>query len=158
MKVVFELLNLNERETMRNITIITILIILFIAGSCGPKEKPPVEGTWKLVYGKWIGHNETFPDQVEGGSIKFWSKDHFAFAGQLVLDTLVINSLGGGTYKLVGDRYEEQVLYSSVETSIGVMHRIFLEIRNDTLTQKWPADGNWELPEEYNFEKYVRVK
>ena len=140
------------------------VIIMLIIGSCAQEEKPPVtveksplEGAWKLVYGYARSYDLSFPDQVEGGQIKFWSKDHFAFAGLYDLDTLVMNSLGGGTYTLDGDRCEEHIKYHCSEASIGRTYRILIEIRNDTLIQKWPADENWMLPEQYSIEKYIRL-
>ncbi len=138
---------------------------MLIIGSCAQEEKPPVteeksplEGAWKLVYGYWHGQDLIFPDQVEVSQIKFWSKDHFAFAGLADLDTLVINNLGGGTYMLDGDRYEEQINYNCSEALIGNTYRRLLEIRNDTLITKWPADENWMLPEQYSIEKYIRLE
>ena len=78
-------------------------MILFIIGSSAQEKKSRVGGAWKLVDAQWSDFYETFPDKVHGGSIKFWSKEHFAYAGQLTLNTLVLNSLGGGTYTLDGD-------------------------------------------------------
>jgi hypothetical protein len=31
--------------------------------------------------------------------------------------------------------------------------RMILEVQNDTLIQKWPADENWKLAEKYSIEK-----
>jgi hypothetical protein len=35
---------------------------------------------------------------------------------------------------------------------------MLMELKNDTLIQKWPVDENWNLQENYKIEKYVRIK
>ena len=36
---------------------------------------------------------------------------------------------------------------------IGVFRRLLIEVRNDTLIQKWPADDNWKLAENYSISR-----
>jgi len=52
----------------------------------------------------------------------------------------------------------ENVIYHANKEYVGTKVRLLLEIRNDTLTQSYPADENWKLSEKYSIEKYVRVK
>jgi hypothetical protein len=40
----------------------------------------------------------------------------------------------------------------------GSTIKMFIEVRNDTLIQRWPANENWQLAEKFNIEKYVRIK
>ena len=101
---------------------------------------------------------QTFPDQVQGSQIKIWTTQHFAFAGQFKLDTVLQDNYGWGTYTLDGNKYSENVVLHASKSTIGQTVRILLEISNDTLTQKYSADENWKLPEKYSTEKYVRVK
>ncbi|HBE43578.1 MAG TPA: hypothetical protein DDW27_20750 [Bacteroidales bacterium] len=120
-------------------------------------KKSSIEGSWKAVYGKWIAYEETFPAQIRGDQIKMFSENYYMFVGQFVLDTLIVNNYGYGTYTLDGNKFEEIVKLHANESRIGGKIRILIEVKNDTLTQCWPADENWNLPEEYSVEKYVRV-
>jgi len=145
-------------------TAILIMIVIFI-GSCVEeevKEKSPLEGAWELVYGSWSAYDETFPAQIRGGGTKLWSKEHFAFINRFIIDEDTTDTFydlyGWGTYELNGDKYKEQIKLHSADGYHGTTARMLLEIRNDTLIQKWPADENWMLPEEYNYEKWIRLE
>ena len=142
---------------MKKIILLSLIISLII-GSCAQEKKSPIEGAWKLVYGKWASSDQTFPAQVQGSSIKFWSKENFAFDGQFKMDTMVMDNYGWGTYTLDGNKYIEQVILHADKPSIGKAVRLILEIRNDTLIQSYPADENWKLPEKYSTEKFIRLK
>ena len=134
------------------------LIFALIAESCTQEKKSSIEGSWKAVYGKWIAYEETFPVEIRGEQIKMFSENHYIFVGKFVLDTLIVNNYGYGTYKLDGNKFEEVVRLHANESRIGKTIRILIEVKNDTLTQYWPADENWNLPQEYSVEKYVRMK
>jgi hypothetical protein len=145
-----------------------IMIVMLIIGSCVQKEvdeKLPLEGAWKLVYGYWpaLGYEVTFPDQVQGYGTKLFTKEHFAFINRFndeaTLDTTdtFVDYYGWGTYELNGDRYKEHIELHSVDEYHDTL-RMLMEIRNDTLIQKWPVDENWMLPEEYNHEKWIRLE
>ena len=138
--------------------ILFCLVIIFIAGSCTQEKKSPIEGSWKAVYGKWIAYQETFPIQIRGEQIKMFSENHYIFVGQFVLDTLIVNNYGYGTYTLNGNKFEEVVRLHANESRFGKTIRIVIELKNDTLAQYWPADENWNIPQEYSVEKYVRMK
>lgn len=143
-----------------------IMIVMLTIGSCAEEEvdeKLALEGAWELVYGSWIAYDETFPDQVQGVGTKLWTKEHFAFISRYILDDedttdTFDDYYGWGTYELNGDRYKEHIELHSVDGYHGTTTRMLLEIRNDTLIQKWPADENWTLPEEYSHEKWIRME
>jgi len=142
-------------------TVFLGLIIALIIGSCAQEKKSPIEGAWKLIYGQWHlsdTQNYQFPGNINISQIKMWSKEYFTFVGQYKLDTLVTDNYGGGTYKFEGDRFDEEVIYHASKASVGQKIKILLEIRNDTLIQRWPADDNWKLLEKYSTEKYIRLK
>jgi hypothetical protein len=65
---------------------------------------------------------------------------------------------GGGKYKLEGNRFEEEAMFHADTSYIGKKLRLILEIHNDTLIQKWPADENWNIVKIYSIEKYIRLK
>jgi len=139
-------------------TIFLGLIILLIIGSCTQEKKSPIEGAWKMIYAKSRTMEETYPAQVQGEQIKMWSKEHFTFVGHFEWDTLSQDSYGWGTYTLNGNEYEENIKLHVTKSSIGQTVRMLIEIQNDTLIQRWPADENWVLAEEFSTEKYIRLK
>jgi hypothetical protein len=142
-------------------TVFLFLIVAMTIGSCAQENKSPIEGAWKLIYFQWYfsdTQNYQFPGDINWSQIKIWSKEYFTFVGQYKLDTIITDNYGGGKYKLEGDRYEEDVTYHASKEYVGNKVKILLEIRNDTLIQKWPVDDNWKLQEKYNTEKYIRLK
>ncbi len=142
---------------MKKLILLISLIPFLIAGCAATDEKSPLEGAWRLVYAEWQGLDLSFPEQVTGSSIKFWSKDHFAYASQLQLDDVAIHYLGAGTYTLEGNRYIEHIEYHRSEDILGSKIYILLEIDGDTITQRFPANENWELTEYHQVQKYVRI-
>jgi len=139
-------------------TIFLGLIISLIISCTTQERKSSIEGAWQLVYGKWTGLKGTFPGQIPGSDIKMWSKEHFTFVGQFKLDTALLDNYGGGTYTLDGNRYQENVIYHANKPSVGSKPKMLLEIRNDSLIQKYPTNENWELVGEYSIEIYKRLK
>jgi hypothetical protein len=142
---------------MKKIIFLSLIFLLIIV-SCSQEKKSPIEGAWQMIYGNWQSVDTTFPAQIKGSQIKILSKEYFAFVGHFELDTIISENYGGGTYKLEGDRFEEGVIYHASKASIGKKVKLLVEIRNDTLIQRWPADENWKLAEKYSTEKYVRLK
>jgi hypothetical protein len=94
-----------------------------------------------MVYAKSVT-DEIFPSQYQGNQIKMFTKGHFAFFGHFTQDTLTFNSYGGGPYKLGGNRCEAIRQYYLNKSRAGTTGRWLIEIRNDTLIQKYFADEN----------------
>jgi hypothetical protein len=147
---------------MKKVIFLSLVIVLIIGG-CAQEKKSPIEGIWKLTYGKWYNWNPgdtltyQFPGNMAIYHVKIFSKGNFTFVGHYSLDTLTHDNYGGGTYTLEGDRYEENVLYAG-KSIVNRKIRMIQEIKNDTIIQKWPADENWKLAEKYSIEKYIRLK
>jgi hypothetical protein len=141
-------------------TIFLSLIVLFIIGCSTQEKKLPIEGGWKLVYASYPSSDLTFPTNLTGAGVKTWTSGTFVFAGKYQMDTVTYNNYGWGTFKLSeGNRYEEYITYHHLsESSIGTTIKMLIEVRNDTLIQKWPVNDNWQLPEKYSLEKYARLK
>jgi len=140
-------------------------MILGIIISCNQQKKSPIEGAWQLVYAKPSSMEESFPGQITGSDVKFWIDGCFTFAGTFHLDTLVIDNYGWGTYKLSeGTHYEESIIKYHYSPNLegqnleGQTVKMLIEVRNDTLIQRWPADENWNLSQKYSTEKYIRLK
>jgi hypothetical protein len=136
------------------------LVVLFMTGCCSTEKKSPIEGGWKLVYAKFPSSEITYPGNMTGSGVKTWTTGTFTFAGKYIMDTVTYDNYGWGTYKLSeGNRYEETILYHHLdEQSTGTTIRMFLEVRNDTLIQRWPVKDDWQLNEKYGTEKYVRLR
>lgn len=135
------------------------LIIAMIIGSCSQEKKSPIEGAWQLVYAKVISMEETFPAQISGDQIKTFTKGHLTWVGQFKLptDTMLQYDYGWGTYNLDGNKFIESVKLHADKSSVGKTKKMIMEIRNDTLIQRWPTDENYNLLEKYNTYKYIRL-
>lgn len=137
--------------------ILLSLVLALMTGSCTREKKSPIEGAWKLVYSK-NAYGITFPIDIQGGQIKTWSNGYYTFVGQYIQDSVPRDKFGAGTYKIDGNRCETTRLYHNIKSNVGKTSRMLIEIRNDTLFQKDPADENWELPQNFGTEIYVRLK
>jgi len=142
---------------MKKICLLSIVLTFLVSG-CVQEEKSPIEGAWQMIYFNVPDIPYTFPDQVQGSQLKIWTTDYFAFAGQFKIDTTITDNFGWGTYTLDGNKYSENVVLHASESTTGQTVRILVEVSNDTLTQKYPADENWILPEVYSIEKYKKLK
>ena len=148
---------------MKKIVFLSLIISLIIV-SCKQQQesKSPVEGTWKLVglYSPQFT-STSYDDMIKNGQIKTWSKEYFTWVGHSELDTVVWNGYGAGTYTLNGNQYEENVIYLYDTTFMNKKFKGLLEIRNDTLFQKYnsnPIGDSYELGDGYTTEVYVRLK
>jgi hypothetical protein len=137
------------------------LVIFLLTGSCTQEKKSSLEGAWKIVeFGKWHITDTSTMAMINNGLIKCWSKEHFVFVGYFRPDTSIHEYYGGGSYKLKGNQYEEYIIYNDFQPLISTRFKALLEIRNDTLIQKYNSDkaDSWQLRKGYTTEKYVRMK
>lgn len=137
--------------------------IVLIAGSWTQKKADnptPMEGTWKLVkITLWDGDKQhSWPGDFEMNQLKTWSKEYFTFVGHYDFGGESHDAYGSGSYKLNGNHYEEHLINFDHEQQTQSHVRLLLEIKGDTITQKWPVDDNWKLVEKHSMEQYVRVK
>lgn len=119
-----------------------------------------IEGAWRLVDVENMFSDTTFSRQDAGSGVKFWTEGCFTFAGYFRMDTVIYDNYGWGTYTLSdGNHYEEHVVENHLGPDVkGMTLHMLIEIRNDTLIQRWPVDDNWNLQQQYFTEKYVRFK
>jgi hypothetical protein len=142
-------------------TIYLCLIIALIIGSCTQQKRSPVEGAWKLVFSQSVKGDSIllkYPGNVTMNDIKMWSKGYVLYVGRYKIDTTSMDGYGGGPYKLEGNKYEENIQFFSVQSSVGQTVKMLLEIKNDTLIQTWPLLENGQI-DKSNFrqEKYIRL-
>jgi len=143
-------------------TVIIGLMIALIMGGCVKEKVSPMEGAWKLAYEYEVsGDNTTllFPGVSQGSEIKMWSGDSWALVGVFIEDSTFTDNFGGGKFTIDGTDYQEIVGYHSAKEYLGQTVKLFLEIKNDTLTQIWPVDDQGEpVKSHYYMEKWVRFE
>ncbi|OPC23483.1 hypothetical protein BAX95_06290 [Elizabethkingia meningoseptica] len=142
--------------------------LLLCTFSCQQKE-PTVkndilEGTYRLVNTETIKGKDTTRTTIDTAKtemIKMFNSTHFAFLNHdksKGKDSLASYSSGGGTYKLKGDLYTENLEYCTYREWEGREFHFTLEKRADTLIQT----GEEDIPElgikQKIKEVYVRVK
>jgi len=141
-------------------TALLVLIISLILGACSREKTSPMEGAWKLAYEYEVsGDNTTllFPGTSKGSEIKMWSGDRWALVGVFIEDSTMTDNFGGGKFILEGTNYQEIVEYHSATEYLGTTVKLYLEIKNDTLTQIWPVDELGEPDKSHHYmEKWVR--
>lgn len=144
---------------MKTILFLFLFIPFFFVNSNNP-EILPCEGAWKNVYIKSVHANKVvyqLPGNTTGGGIKIWTKNQFVFVGKYDIDSTIINSYGGGTYKLEGNRYEENLLYHTNKKLVGQKIRMLMEFKNDTMIQIYPVGADGKIDKSnYTLEKLVR--
>jgi hypothetical protein len=131
----------------------------FVLVSCSEEKDSITKGEWQLVYGYWGSPDFVFPENVTGSDIKIWTDKYYMHTGKAKQDTILIEAFGCGYYKFIeGNKYQETVMLQSSQDLEGKTINMLMELKNDTLIQKWPVDENWNLQENYKIEKYVRIK
>ena len=126
------------------------------------EKRSPMEGAWKLAYEFEVKGEEStliFPGESRGSEIKMWAGDRWALVGVFIEDSIMTDNFGGGKFSLEGTSYKEIVEYHSAREYLGQTVKLFLEIKNDTLTQIWPVDEAGEpVKSHYYMEKWVRFE
>lgn len=138
------------------------LVLTLLLGSCTRESLSPMEGAWKLAYEyEFKGDRTTllFPGKSRGSEIKMWSGDRWALVGVFVEDSIMTDVFAGGKFTIKGTDYREIVEFHSAPEYLGQTVKLYLEIKNDTLTQFWPVDENGEpIKSHYYMEKWVRFE
>lgn len=136
------------------------LILPLILGSCTTETTSPMEGAWKLAYEIEVKGDNTsilYPGETLGSEIKMWSGDRWALVGVFVEDSTLSDVFAGGKFTIEGTDYREIVEFHSATEYLGQTVKLYLEIKNDTLTQYWPVDENGDpIESHYYMEKWVR--
>ena len=144
---------------MKKILLLCLIIPMLLL-SCTQEKVSPMEGAWKLAYEYEVsGDNTTllFPGTSKGSEIKMWSGDRWALVGVFIEDSTITDNFGGGKFTLEGSDYQEIVEYHSATEYLGTTVKLFLEIKNDTLTQIWPVDEQGVPVKSHHYiEKWLR--
>ena len=143
-------------------SLISFLVIAITISAYSQKKSPNIEGAWKLVQYQSVNGNSVineFPGKSVKDVTKIWSGSHFMFVGRTKIDTTDSDGYGLGTYKLEGNKYEETISILFYKPWEGKTIKMLLDIRNDTLIQTYPVDGNGKMDKEGAWiEKYVKIK
>jgi hypothetical protein len=143
---------------------LTVVVLLLLGTNVAQAQdkKSSIEGAWQLVNSRsMVGDKimSEFPVNYTGSELKIWTKTHWTFVSRFKQDSTFSDDFGGGTYKLDGNKYDENVVYHSVKTYVGKNLKMLLEIKNDTLTQSYFLDKNGQLFKlGYTIEKYIRLE
>ncbi|NVO19530.1 MAG: hypothetical protein HXX13_07510 [Bacteroidetes bacterium] len=144
------------------IRLICFLLILLSFTACNQKKAISIEGAWRQIEHKTFTGDSVvidFPGKSEVDAIKIWSGNRFMFVARVKTDTVVEENYGTGTFKLEGNRYEENINILGYKPWEGKTIKMTLEIRNDTLIQTYPVDDNGVKEKEWAcIEKYLRLK
>jgi len=144
---------------MKKFLLICLIFPMFL-GSCSQEFSSPMEGAWKLAYEYEVKGDQStmiFPGESRGSEIKMWSGKRWALVGVFIDDSIMTDNFGGGKFTIEGTDYQEIVEYHSAEQYLGQTVKLFLEIKNDTLTQIWPVDeAGKPVKSHYYMEKWVR--
>ena len=142
--------------------LLLFLILPAFLLSCSVDKESPMEGAWKLAYEIEVKGDQStilFPGVSQGSEIKMWSGDRWALVGVFIEDSLMTDVFAGGKFTLDGTDYQEIVEYHSATQYLGTTVKLFLEIKNDTLTQFWPVDENGVPDKDHHYmEKWVRFE
>ena len=143
-------------------TLSLVLLLIWSNSIQAQNKKSSIEGVWQLVNSRsMVGDKimSEFPVNYTGSELKIWTKTHWTFVSRYKQDSTFSDEFGGGTYKLDGNKYEENVVYHFYKPYIGKNLKMLLEIKNDTLTQNYPLDKNGNIFKlEYSIEKYIRIE
>ena len=143
-------------------TLSLVLLLIWSNSIQAQNKKSSIEGVWQLVNSRsMVGDKimSEFPVNYTGSELKIWTKTHWTFVSRYKQDSTFSDEFGGGTYKLDGNKYDENVVYHAYKPYVGKNIKMLLEIKNDTLTQIYPLDKNGNIFKlEYSIEKYIRIE
>jgi len=155
---------------MKLFVTLSILIVSIVA--CEQKKETVVvagtasemEGVWQLISGKTIEKADTtYADYTKGEKmIKIITPTHFSFFRHDLNkgkdSASAVFSAGGGTYKLKGDQYTENLEYCNARDWEGHSFSFSIAITGDTLVQTGLEKIEGTDIDRIISEKYVRVK
>jgi hypothetical protein len=146
---------------MKKKLLLCLIVPLFLS-SCIQETVSPMEGAWKLAYEYEVKDGDSkliFPGSARGSEIKMWAGDRWALVGVFVEDSTLSDVFAGGKFTIDGTDYQEIVEYHSAKEYLGQTVKLYLEIKNDSLTQFWPVDEAGEpVKSHYYMEKWVRFE
>ncbi|MDP3642181.1 MAG: hypothetical protein Q8S54_03210 [Bacteroidota bacterium] len=143
------------------LNLIYCLFIALMIGGCSQPKSLKIEGDWKLVQYQTINGDSVineFPGKRDLDVTKIWSGNHWVAVGRDKCDTIVVDWYGLGTYKLNGNKYEENVEILFYKPWEGKTIKMLMEMKSDTLIVNYPVDDKGQMDKDWAWiEKYVRL-
>ena len=124
---------------MRTKLLFSILLLLFTA-TCFAQNKMQLVGTWKLVSGKMIQGDSSYPyDNKTSDAIKIVTPTHFAVMSKTVANDTLEHAVAG-IVKMDDKNYTEEIQYASAATMVGKKAKFTYRVDGD----KWYVKGGIE--------------
>ncbi len=141
--------------------ILCFVLIAFSLKSFSQQKPIILEGAWKVVQTQTINGDKVvtdFPGNTDMDVIKIWSGNRFMNVGRSKSGTTVTDLFASGTFKLDGNKYEENVAYLFYKPWEGTTVKLSMVLRNDTLIQTYPVDDKGQ-PDKNGawIEKYMKL-
>jgi len=144
---------------MKKLLLLLMLSNFFILSS--HSQDFSIVGTWKQVSYQIISNGQPMLHRTNNGNgeqLKSWSKETFLFAGKARENNQSSYSFGNGTYSLHGNHYTENIQVHVSPSYEGMILKIYMELKGDTLTQIFPVRNDWSYDmNNCNIEKFVKV-
>lgn len=152
---------------MKTSIAIFLVCVVLLGFACQNKKtedmnKSAIEGTWSLVYFKWVFPDSTyleFPGNVKEATGKWMLSDGnslWYFKYMPSNSSAYTIEFGDVKYQFDGKIYQETILSSQDNKFIGQTFHYNISIENDTLTLTGPAEGESERLGCTVIEKLVR--
>jgi hypothetical protein len=128
-----------------------------------PEESIPLQGTWQLLSETRIENGDTVftPSSMAQSMIKIINQTHFAFLRHDLKqgkDSLQVFVAGGGTYRLNGNQYRENLEYCNFREWENHSFDFSVSLERDTLTQTGRENVEGAGVDRIIIEKYARVQ
>ena len=137
---------------MKTSVLLSLLLLFCTAGSFA-QNKMQLVGTWKLISGKMIQGDSTFPyDNKTSDAMKIVTLTHFAVFSQNISDSSFEHA-GAGTVEMDGKNYTEHLMYTDTKAMIGKAAKFTYRLEGN----KWYIKGGIENMMMFD-EEWQRVK
>lgn len=118
-------------------SILLSMLLLFCIAASFAQNKMQLVGTWKLISGKEIHGDNTFPyDDKILDAIKIVTPTHFAEISQHISDT-AFQDAGAGTVEMDEKNYTEHIMYFNIKAMVGKTAKFTYRLQGD----KWYIKG-----------------
>jgi hypothetical protein len=152
---------------MKTSIAIFLVCVVLLGFGCQNKKiedmnKSAIEGTWSLVYFKWVFPDSTyleFPGNVKEATGKWMlldGKSLWYFRYMPGNSSTYTIDFGDVNYQFDGKIYQETILSAKNSKFIGQTFHYNISIENDTLTLTGPGEGESEKLGCTVIEKFVR--
>lgn len=142
--------------------LLCFFLIAFSITAHSQEKSLNIQGAWKLVQSQTVTGDKAvidFPGKYDIDGTKIWSGNHFMFVTRTKIDTTVMDWYGIGTYKVNGNKYEENVRLINYPQWEGTTIKMLLTMKNDTLIQTYPVDDKGQMDKKgATIEKYIKIK